>query len=323
MANTRDAQRTKARDLMKSRKGKNGYTQGSKRTYFFGYPDNQVGNTTQKGYSDCSSAARAAIKAASGIDIGSNTSAQINNRKKKGKVVHETTGYYPDESKLKIGDCLYFKGNTSHPLDVGHVEMYTGPNECTGHGSGTGPKVKNLKDYCKSRATAKRRYFMAIRWIPDDEENVTPPDATLSYGDEGEDVRIMQMSLIALGYNLGSYGADGDFGPDTRAALIAFQENVRISPTGIYDSETRERMLAALDSVGDTDEEEAALPVPVQNAVTIANGSWNVRTGPGTEFASAGVVRGGEQYEKVDLDSWIPIIFNGRVCFIGPKAVKK
>ena len=78
-----------------------------------------------------------------------------------------------------------------------------------------------------------------------------------------------------------------------------------------------------LEAVGDTDDIEEALPLPVQNAVTIANGSWNVRTGPGTEFASAGVVRGGEQYEKVDLDGWIPIMYGGRLCFIGPKAVKK
>lgn len=160
---------------MTDREKKNSYTQGGKRTCFFGYPDNKPGNKTQKGYSDCSAAARAAIRAAAGIDIGSNTSAQINNRKK-GKIVDETTGYYPDESKLLPGDCLYFKGNTSHPLDVGHVEVYMGNNQCVGHGSGTGPTIKNLKTYCKGRATSKRRYFMAIRWILDDDSETTGND---------------------------------------------------------------------------------------------------------------------------------------------------
>ena len=173
--------RADAVSYMKSRKKKNSYTQGANRIYFFGKPNNTPGNTTQKGYSDCSAAVRAAIKAATGIDIGSNTSAQINNRKK-GIVVDETTGYYPDESKLLPGDCLYFKGNTSHPLDVGHVEMYTGPNECCGHGSGTGPTVKNLKTYCKSRANKKKRYFMAIRWILDDAE--TEPAKPIENGVE-------------------------------------------------------------------------------------------------------------------------------------------
>lgn len=165
---TASEKRAYAAELMKSREKKNSYTMQSKRGYFFGYPDNEVGNTSQKGFSDCSAAVRAAIKAAAGIDIGSNTSAQINNRNKLGIVVDETDGYYPDESKLLIGDCLYFKGNPEHPLDVGHVEMYTGPNECYGHGSGTGPTKKKLKDYCKSRASSKKRYFMAIRWIQDD-----------------------------------------------------------------------------------------------------------------------------------------------------------
>lgn len=314
--------RSKAVSYMKSRKKKNDYTQGSKRKYFFGYPNNQPGNTTEEGYSDCSSAVRAAILAATGIDIGANTSAQINNRNKKGIVVHTTDGYYPDESKLLPGDCLYFKGNKSHPLDVGHVEMYTGKDECTGHGSGTGPKVRSMKEYCKSRATAARRYFMAIRWIPDDAQ--TDDGAkVLSYGMEGEDVKILQMNLIALGYDLGSYGADGDYGPATQSAVTAFQENVRLNPTGIADEETLARIDAALESIGDTDEPVDDLPVPILNGVTIAPGTWNVRTGPGTEFASAGVVHSGEQYEKIDLDNWIPIIYNGEVRFIGPSAVKE
>lgn len=316
---------TEARNLavkyMTSRKALNSYTQGGKRTYFFGYPDNTVGNTTQKGYSDCSSAVRAAIKAATGIDIGSNTSAQINNRNKKGLIVHETTGYYPDESKLLPGDCIYFKGNSSHPLDVGHVEMYIGNGQCCGHGSGTGPKIRNMRDYCKDRATASRRYFMAIRWIKDDA--VTDDGETiLAYGSEGEDVKILQMNLIALGFDLGPYGADGDFGPATQAALIAFQENARLSSTGVYDAETKAHLESAMNAVGDTDIPVDNLPVPILNGVTIKAGTWNVRKGPGTEFAAAGVVRGGEQYEKVDLDNWIPIIFNGEVCYISPKAVK-
>jgi len=159
--------RKRAAELMTSRKGMNSYTQGANRSYFFGKPDNVPGNTSQKGYSDCSSAVRAAIKAAAGIDIGSNTSAQINNRTKKGLVVHTTDGCYPDESKLLPGDCLYFKGNTSHPLDVGHVEMYIGNGKICGHGSGTGPKVRSMRDYCASRANSKKRYFMAVRWIQD------------------------------------------------------------------------------------------------------------------------------------------------------------
>ncbi len=223
---TASEKRAYAVELMKSREKKNSYTQGSKRSQFF------------SGYSDCSSAVRECVKKAAGIDIGSNTSAQIDNRNRKGLIVHETDGYYPDESKLLPGDCLYFKGNTEHLLDVGHVEMYTGPNECYGHGSGTGPTKKKLKDYCKSRASSKKRYFMAIRWIQD----------------EG----------------------------------------------------------------GEADKPEA-----IENGVVVADGRWNVRSGPGTKYESLGTVKGGTVLEKMDDGGWVPVIFNGEVGWIGPKAVKK
>lgn len=314
--------RNKAVDLMTSRKGKNSYTQGSNRIYFFGKPDNKPGNTTQKGYSDCSSAVRAAIKAATGIDIGSNTSAQINNRTKKGIVVHTTDGYFPDESKLLPGDCIYFKGNSSHPLDVGHVEMYIGNGKCCGHGSGTGPKVRNMRDYCQSRASKTRRYFMAIRWIKDDNE-IPDNTGTLREGMyDNADVRLMQKNLISLGYDLGADGADGDFGRKTTDAVKSFQTNNGLPASGVADSDTLAKIQQQLEGLSDP--EESILPdLPIPNAVTIAPGTWNVRTGPGTEFASAGIVRGNERYEKVDLEKWIPIIYNGEVRFIGPSAVKK
>lgn len=318
---TATEKRNKAVELMTSREGLNSYTQGGNRIYFFGKPDNTPGNKTQKGYSDCSSAVRAAIKAATGIDIGGNTSAQINNRTKKGIVVHTTDGYFPDESMLLPGDCLYFKGNTSHPLDVGHVEMYIGNGKCCGHGSGTGPKVRNMKDYCQSRASKTRRYFMAVRWIFDD--NAAPDEpGTLREGMyDNKDVQLMQKNLISLGYDLGADGADGDFGRKTADAVKSFQENNGLTATGIAGPETLARIQQKLEGLSDP--EESILPnLPTMNAVTVASGSWNVRTGPGTEFPSAGIVRGSETLEKVDLNGWTPVLYNGEVRFIGPSAVK-
>ena len=57
--------------------------------------------------------------------------------------------------------------------------------------------------------------------------------------------------------------------------------------------------------------------------VQTKGGTLYVRTGPGTEFASAGFVTGGTVLEKVDLENWIPVIYSGEVRFIGPSAVKK
>lgn len=314
---TATEKRAQAVAYMKSRAKKNSYTQGSNRTYFFGKPDNIPGNTSQKGYSDCSSAVGAAIRAAAGISIGSNTSAQINNRAK-GIVVHTTDGYYPDESKLLPGDCLYFKGNTSHPMDVGHVEMYTGPNECYGHGSGTGPTKKNLREYCESRGNSKKRYFMAIRWILDDGD---PEDRrVLKRGMTGADVVELQEMLRQLKYDLGEYGIDGDFGRDTEDAVKAFQVNVAMPETGIVDTATWERLDKIISGKGDSDEEVDA---PATEGILEVNvGTWNIRTGPGTEFSIIKTTHTGDKLTPVDANGWLPVIVNGRIGWISPKALK-
>lgn len=170
---TAEQMRSEAVRLMKSRAGKNTYTNGSKRTRFFGDP-----KEGDPGYSDCSAAVRACIQRAAGIDIGTNTDRQLRNYKM-GVVVDKSDAGYPDEKKLLPGDCLYFKGNKNHWKSVGHVEMYTGKNECWGHGSGQGPTKKNLESYCAKRANPDKHYFVAIRWIPND----MPKDGTVAPAD--------------------------------------------------------------------------------------------------------------------------------------------
>ena len=134
-------QRAALASKVKSREGKNQYTQGSRR--------DEVAN----GYSDCSSLMRWAHEEALGIYIGDNTEGQINSSKLTTVNVPIKNGI-PDESKMLIGDLLFFRGrDTSRGASqyVGHVEMYVGTGECSGHGSGIGPTRKNMEDYCKQR----------------------------------------------------------------------------------------------------------------------------------------------------------------------------
>ena len=293
-----------AAQLMQSRAGLNGYTQGSKRKYFWGYPDNEVGNASQAGFSDCSSAARSAILAAAGIDIGSNTNAQIKNRAK-GQIVHETEGYYPDESQLLPGDCLYFKGNAGHALDVGHVEMYIGNGQICGHGSGTGPRVKDMREYCQSRADSRRRYFMAIRWIAEGEAASSGAggalgERLLKKGCAGADVKELQTQLLSLGYALPECGADGEFGAETQRAVQAFQRDHALLPDGEYGSLTHAALMAALSEMeGETGDDEAETPEESAPMVLITGGSVNARKGPATGYGILTVVHKGDRYPHI------------------------
>ena len=67
----------------------------------------------------------------------------------------------------------------------------------------------------------------------------------LRRGDKGEAVRAMQQMLIQCGYSCGSAGADGDFGKNTRTALMSFQRDHGLSTDGIYGPASK----AALESV--------------------------------------------------------------------------
>ena len=303
--------RARAVELMTSRERHNSYTQGSDRKYFFGKPDNQPGNVSQKGYSDCSSATQKSILAAAGIDIGANTNAQIKNRTK-GVVADQTSGYLPDESKLLPGDCLYFKGNKSHEMDVGHVEMYIGNGKICGHGSGTGPTIKDMEAYCKQRSSNARRYFMAIRWIVDgSESDLDVGDSTLGMRliklrnplVRGDDVKELQELLTALGYAPGEI--DGYYGVKTAAAVKEFQRATGgLEVDGDYGPLTHAALMDAVSALeGEASEDEPSADAPADTEdvpmVVITGNTVNVRKGPGTSYGIITRTNKGKRYTHI------------------------
>ena len=48
----------------------------------------------------------------------------------------------------------------------------------------------------------------------------------LSIGSSGEEVRKLQNALMSAGYDVGSSGADGKFGPSTSAAVKKYQKDM-------------------------------------------------------------------------------------------------
>ena len=203
-----------------SRKGKNTYTQGSKR------------DRVATGYSDCSSFARWCWRMVLGIDIGSYTGAQISDGD---LVTTHKGGKHPELAQLRVGDLVYFwSGGSTHPQKVSHVEVVIKVgktlNDCRllGHGSGKGPTEKNLKDYC-----ASRNYLMTRR-PKITEKTWTLGQRIITLGCYGEDVHEMQRGLKALGYPLGTAGADWDCGDATDAAIRKFQKAYGLTVDGEF-----------------------------------------------------------------------------------------
>ena len=153
-----------------TRKGKNQYSQDyNKRTKI------------ESGYGDCSGTVWYWYNKLFGINIGANTEAQINSNIGE-RVSLTITNGIPDESKMKKGDLLYFRGSdNSRTEGVGHVEMYIGNGQIFGHGSGWGGTVKTMSTYCKQRQSQsstsklKNKGLICVkRFIQDDIITQTP-----------------------------------------------------------------------------------------------------------------------------------------------------
>lgn len=68
--------------------------------------------------------------------------------------------------------------------------------------------------------------------------DTAPVRPTLRKGDKGEAVRELQEALVGRGYDLPSSGIDGDYGNETRGAVIAFQQDAGLAVDGVVGPAT-------------------------------------------------------------------------------------
>lgn len=142
--------------------------------------------------------------------------------------------------------------------------------------------------------------------------------ALLRRGMKGDDVKAMQEKLIRLGYSCGKYGADGDFGSATEAAVEHLQENNRLESDGIYGPETAgmvDKLLKLLDSEPKEDNDSAG----VLGSVQITGGSvWLWSAPPSMGGTKTKTVHKGDTFSVPD-DSYIALNVDGQVMWVNRK----
>lgn len=116
--------------------------------------------------------------------------------------------YLTSDKLLKRGDILVKEGS--------HTVMVLG--------NGTGAPA----DYVKEGAAT---VYYSVR-LP-----------MLTKGMKGDTVKVMQYLLLAKGYKLPKFGADGDYGAETENALLLFQEDMNIKPDAKCGSVTWSALL--------------------------------------------------------------------------------
>jgi peptidoglycan hydrolase-like protein with peptidoglycan-binding domain len=68
-------------------------------------------------------------------------------------------------------------------------------------------------------------------------------------GEKGDHVLKLQEALVALGYDVGKL--DGQYGPSTRKAIIAFQKKYKLGADGIVGKKTVKRLNAELEKLAE------------------------------------------------------------------------
>lgn len=119
----------------------------------------------------------------------------------------------------------------------------------------------------------------------------------------------------ALNANGASITEDGEFGSDTQAAVKEYQKAHGMEATGIADVE----LLKQLKLIENEQEEQKQEADGV--LVRVTGNSVNLRTGPGTEYESAGIVHKGELLRKVDTEGWSVVEQDGHLYWISDRYV--
>lgn len=187
---------------------------------------------------DCSGLFRWAYKQLGGeISHGSNLIYNGHCRSK-GKL---SGGKRTDGQELKPGTAVF----TGTEGDHGHIGLYIG-NGWVIEAAGTQQGV------IRSKVTASKWTFWgelkAVDYsgsadpAPAAPEDPEPDRPTIRKGNKGEAVKILQEALIRLGYPLPKYGADGDFGNETLAALKDFQQDNGLNDDGVCGPKTWEKL---------------------------------------------------------------------------------
>lgn len=136
-------------------------------------------------------------------------------------------GKRTDGKELKPGSAIFTGVNDG---DHNHVGIYIGDGKVLEAGGTQKGVIITAITLSKWTCWGEMKY-VAYEGDTDSKPATTTP--TLRKGCKGEYVSLLQTKLIMLGYDLGSYGADGSFGAKTQEAVKKFQADNSLKADGI------------------------------------------------------------------------------------------
>ena len=203
---------------------------------------------------------------------------------------------------------------------AGHVGVYVGNGEVVEwRGFRYGCVITKLKE-------RKWLHWYRLPWTEYKKSGQTGAAAQgvlgqrlLKRGCTGEDVKMLQELLMMLGYELPEWGADGEYGMETGAAVRAFQVLNGLLIDGEYGEQTHRVMTGLLAEREEAEEEADA--AQAEKAVLVTGGAVYIRSGAGQEHDILAVVRKGMRLEwaATAANGWHAVKSGGLCGWIGPK----
>ena len=120
--------------------------------------------------------------------------------------------------------------------------------------------------------------------------------------------------LLKLGYDLGSWGCDGDFGDCTELALKAFQADAKLD----VDGECGPTTLIALEKAVEAHDGVK----PTGKTVHISGGNCYIRTAPNTDGKKLGVAHKGDELPfggEVSDNGWLQVLYKDQNAWVSGK----
>lgn len=156
-------------------------------------------------------------------------------------------------------------------------------------------------------------------------------DGILRRGDTGAAVKDMQAALIAAGYSCGPDGADGDFGANTEAALMAFQRDHGLEADGEYGPLSKAKLEGAGGSAGGKAETAKSFDKSLAGTYTVNTKTdpLTLRSGAGTSKKRLTSMPKGAKvqcygyYTKVSSVKWLYVVYDGVTGFASGEYLKK
>lgn len=249
----------------------------------------------------------------------------------------KASGYDPSKTTKKVNtDCARLVrvcvqyAITKMGIDIIVPDFYTATMANTLVKTGLFEKLSDSK-YTTQDAYLERGWPMVTRTkghaivvlengskadaAPQPEKGYALGERILRNGMEGEDVKELQSLLIQLGYDLGKWGMDGDFGDATDMAVREFQQIEGIEVDGIVGKITCAALTKPKNDIVPED----------PKLVHIEGGNCYARVEPNTSAPIIGTCHRGCYYPyggEESINGWLCLMFNGQKAWASGKYAK-